>query len=387
MKKICVITGTRADFGLLKPLLHKLKEDKNLDLQIIATAMHLSPEFGSTISEIEDADFKISKEVDCLLSSDTATGISKSIGLAMIGFADAYEDLQPDLVVILGDRTEMLAAATSAMIDNILIAHIHGGETTEGAYDEAIRHSITKMSYWHFTSTETYKNRVIQLGEHPDRVFDVGAIGLDSINNIKLMSKIDFEKSIGMQLDQKTILVTYHPVTLDTLSAKDQFNEILKAIDGVENLKIIFTHANSDRGGRIINQMIKDYVQQNKHKSVEFKSLGQLRYLSALKHVDAVVGNSSSGIIEVPYFNIPTLNIGDRQKGRVYPESVIHSKCDAKEIQKYLQLALERSFLYKIKNQEQVYGDGKASDAIMTVIKEEGAINLKKRFYDLNIQQ
>ena len=387
MKKICVITGTRADFGLLRPLLLKLKEDKDLDLQIIATAMHLSPEFGNTITEIEEANFNISKKVDCLLSSDTATGISKSIGLAMIGFADSYEDLKPDLVVILGDRTEMLAAATSAMIANIPIAHIHGGETTEGAYDEAIRHSITKMSYWHFTSTEIYKNRVIQLGEHPSRVFNVGAIGLDSINNLKLMSKIDFEKSIAMQLDQKTILVTYHPVTLDTLSAKDQFNEILKAIDGIENLKIIFTHANSDRGGRIINQMIKDYVQKNKHKSVEYKSLGQLRYLSALKYVDAVVGNSSSGIIEVPYFNIPTLNIGDRQKGRVYPESVIDSKCEAKTIQKALEDALTKSFLDKIKNQKQLYGNGKASDAILKIIKDGEAINLKKKFYDLIIQQ
>jgi GDP/UDP-N,N'-diacetylbacillosamine 2-epimerase (hydrolysing) len=384
MKKICIITGTRADYGLLRPLIERIERRVDLKLQLIATAMHLSPEFGMTINEIGADGFKVDKKIDCLLSSDSSVGISKSIGLAQISIAEALDELKPDSVVILGDRTEMLAAATAALIANIPIAHIHGGETTEGAYDEAIRHAITKMSYWHFTSTEVYRKRVIQLGEAPDRVYNVGAIGLDSIKQIKLLDKTDFEKSIDFKLNNPTALVTYHPVTLEDKSAEEQFKNILKALESRHDLNIIFTHANSDKGGRIINKMILDYVSKNPDKSVHFKSLGQLRYLSALKHVNLVIGNSSSGIIEVPYFSIPTVNIGDRQKGRVHPLSVMNCNNDVMAIQKAIHLALSDKMKDKIKTQKQLYGMGKASHHIIEILSKENPIQLKKKFYDLN---
>lgn len=383
MKKIAVITGTRAEFGLLKPLIDQILLSKEFQLQLIVTAMHLSPEFGYTADEIEKSGYKIAKKVECLLSSDTAVGVTKSIGLAMIGFADAMEELQPDLIVILGDRSEMLAAATAAMIANISIAHIHGGETTEGAYDEAIRHAITKMSYWHFASTEIYRNRIIQLGENPDRVFNVGAIGLDSIINLKLLSRDEFEKSINFTLGEKNILITFHPVTLENNSAEEQFTEILNAIKSLDETHFIFTHANSDKNGRIINRMITRFVTENKEIAVDFKSLGQLRYLSSLQYMDVVMGNSSSGILEVPSFNIPTINIGDRQKGRVMAESLINTKPEIEEIQKALKLAFSDSFRAKIKNQKQLYGNGNAANQIIRVLNRLPSDDLKKVFYDL----
>lgn len=384
MKKIAVITGTRAEFGLLRPLIDKIHKSSQYELQLVVTAMHLSPEFGNTADEIEKAGYKISKKVECLLSSDTSVGINKSIGLAMIGFADAMDELNPDLVVILGDRSEMFAAATTSMIANIPIAHIHGGETTEGAYDEGIRHAVTKMSFLHFASTETYRQRIIQLGEHPNRVFNVGAIGLDSIRKLKLLSREEFEKSIGFSLGKRNILVTYHPVTLDDNTAKEQFDAILKTIKSLYDTHIIFTHANSDKNGRIINQMISQFVFENKDISVDFKSLGQLRYLSSLQFVDVVLGNSSSGILEVPYFSIPTINIGDRQKGRVMPESVINCEPVKSEIESALTKAFSSKFREKIKNQVQLYGNGNSSDQIMDVIEVYPTNDLKKEFYDLN---
>lgn len=383
MKKIAVITGTRAEFGLLRPLIDQILLSNEFQLQLIVTAMHLSPEFGYTADEIEKSGYKIAKKVECLLSSDTAVGISKSIGLAMIGFADAMEELQPNLTVILGDRSEMLAAATAAMIANIPIAHIHGGETTEGAYDEAIRHAITKMSYWHFASTEIYRNRIIQLGENPDRVFNVGAIGLDSIKNLELLSREDFEKSINFTLGEKNILITFHPVTLENNSAEEQFTELLNALKSLEQTHFIFTHSNSDKNGRIINQMITRFVSENKAIAVDFKSLGQLRYLSSLQYMDVVMGNSSSGILEVPSFNMPTINVGDRQKGRVMAESVINTIPETEKIQEALKLAFSDSFRAKIINQKQLYGNGNASMQVMGVLKRLPSDDLKKVFYDL----
>lgn len=383
LKKIAVITGTRAEFGLLKPLLNQIEKSNPFQLQLIATAMHLSPEFGYTISEIEKSGFKVDKKVECLLSSDTAVGVTKSMGLALIGFADALEELKPDLVIILGDRSEMLAAASAAMIANIPIAHIHGGETTEGAYDESIRHAITKMSYYHFASTETYRQRIIQLGESPDRVFNVGAIGLDSIQSLDLLNKNEFEKSIDFKLGKRNVLVTFHPVTLENNSAAVQFKAILDAIKTLENTHFIFTLANSDKNGRIINQMIEKFVTENKVNSISFKSLGQLRYLSALQHIDVVLGNSSSGIIEVPYFKIPTINIGDRQKGRVMPKSVINCEPKIDFIKEVLTKAFDATFKEKIKNQKQLYGEGNTVEKIMPVISNIHTGDLKKPFYDL----
>ena len=383
MRKIAVITGTRAEFGLLKPLIKEINEHEELRLQLVVTAMHLSPEFGNTIEEIELAGYIPDKKVECLLSSDTAVGVTKSLGLAMIGFADAFEELSPDLIVILGDRSEMLAAASAAMVANIPIAHIHGGETTEGAYDEGIRHAISKMSYFHFASTETYRKRIIQLGEDPSRVFNVGAIGLDSINTLRLQSKEEIEKAIDFKLGEKNILITYHPVTLENNSSEKQFQEILDALKDLRDTKFIFTHANSDKNGRIINRMIEDFVKRNPEISIAFQSLGQLRYLSALQYVDAVVGNSSSGIVEVPYFNIPTINIGDRQKGRVRAESVIEAEPISESIRLALGKALDHSFREKIKDQQQSYGSGKSAEKIMSIIANQSFDYLKKPFYDI----
>jgi len=383
LKKIAVITGSRAEFGLLSPLIDEIHKDKNMQLQLIVTAMHLSPEFGYTVDEIEKKAYKIDKKVECLLSSDTAVGITKSVGLATIGFADALNELSPDLVIILGDRTEMLAAASAAMVANIPIAHIHGGETTEGAYDESIRHAITKMSYLHFASTETYRQRIIQLGEHPDRVFNVGAIGLDFLKNLVFLNKEEFEQSINFKLGKNNILITFHPVTLEKESAEVQFKAILDVLGTLEDTHFIFTHANSDKNGRVINQMIEQFVNENQDQAVAFKSLGQLRYLSALRQVDMVLGNSSSGIIEVPYFNIPTINIGDRQKGRILSGSVIQAEPTVYAITLALEKAVDISFKTKIKSQEQLYGSGNTAEKIMGILRNQNVDNVKKSFYDI----
>ena len=380
MRKICVITGTRAEFGLLRPLITLIAKDEELQLQLIATGMHLSPEFGYTLDEIIASGFVVDKKVECLLSSDTSVGVSKTIALAISGFADAFEVLQPDLVVVLGDRTEILGAVIAAGMANIPIAHLHGGETTEGAYDEAIRHSITKFSHLHFTSTEAYRKRVIQLGEQPEMVFNVGAIGLDAIKNLKLLNKEEFEKSIGFKLKKRNVLITYHPVTLEKEAPIQTFENILQALDQLSETGLIFTHANSDKNGRVINKMITEYVDIHKEKAVAFKSLGQLRYLSALQFVDFVIGNSSSGILEVPAFYIPTINIGDRQKGRICNESVINSNNSLEDIEKSITFALNKQFRETIQQQEMLYGNGTAAEKILKVIKEHPVIPLKKTF-------
>ena len=384
LRKIAIITGTRAEFGLLRPLIDIIESNDDYDLQLVVTAMHLSPEFGYTISEIEKANYRISKKVECVLSSDSAVGVSKSVGLALIGFADALDSLSPDFVFILGDRSEMLAAATAAMFANIPIGHIHGGDTTEGAYDEGIRHAITKMSYLHFASTEVYRKRIIQLGEAPERVFNVGAISLDSIKNLRLLSRADVEKSLDIKLARKNVLITYHPVTLEKESAKEQFQTILNALDTLKNTQLIFTHANSDKDGRLINHMIEDFVQRKCDKAVSFKSLGQLRYLSALQYVDFVIGNSSSGIVEVPYFNVPTINVGDRQKGRLAPQSVINCSSEKDSILAAIQQAFDPEFKKEITHQKQIYGRGNTSELILKIIKEISTEDLKKRFFDIN---
>ncbi|WP_424493696.1 UDP-N-acetylglucosamine 2-epimerase [Salinimicrobium sp. GXAS 041] len=380
--KITVFTGTRAEYGLLKPMLKEIKDSSRQTLQLVVTAMHLSKEFGYTVEEIMEDGFQIDKKIECVLSSDSASGVTKSVGLALIGLGDALYELNPDLVVILGDRSEMLAAATAAMLANIPIAHIHGGDTTEGAYDEGIRHAITKMSYWHFSSTESSRKRIIQMGESPERVFNVGAISLDSIKKLTLLTQKEFEDSIKFKLGKRNILITYHPVTLENNSAEKQFKEILGALDQLSDTRFIFTFANSDKEGRIINKMIEDYVSENKNKAIAFRSLGQIRYLSSLQFMDLVVGNSSSGIVEVPYFNIPTINLGDRQKGRVTPLSVIHSQCIKEDILCALQKAQNPSFLERVKSQKQIYGNGNATKKIMEIIVTPLS-SVKKSFYDI----
>ncbi|MCG3679274.1 UDP-N-acetylglucosamine 2-epimerase [Aliarcobacter butzleri] len=385
MKKICVVTGTRAEYGLLYWLMKEIEADKEFQLQLIVTGMHLSPEFGLTYKEIEK-EFKINKKIEMLLSSDTSIGISKSMGLAQISFAEVYEELKPDIVVVLGDRYEIFSATSAAMIAKIPIAHLHGGETTEGAFDESIRHSITKMSHLHFTATEEYRNRVIQLGEHPSRVFNVGGMGIENIKRLKLLTKEEFENSIDFKLNKKNILVTFHPVTLENSTAQEQFQELLEVIDELEDTNIIFTKANSDTDGRIINQMIDDYVARNFHKSVRFTSLGQLRYLSALQYVDAMVGNSSSGLLEAPSFKIGTINIGDRQKGRIKADSVIDCSVNKTDIEKAFERLYSKEFQNSLINVKNPYGDGCASNIIIEEIKKVDLQNiLKKSFYDLKV--
>lgn len=384
MKKIGVVTGTRAEYGLLKPLIKALDKAQNLQLQLLVTGMHLMPEFGNTYLQIEEDGFRIDAKIDDGLSGDSAISITKAVGSALVGFADTLKNLNPDMIIVLGDRSEIFAAVTAAMMTNIPVAHIHGGETTEGAYDEFIRHAITKMSHLHFTSTVTYRNRVIQLGEHPSRVFNVGAIGVDSIRQVNFLDKETFEESISKKLDRTAVLITFHPVTLENATAAFQFGELLKALDIMEDTTLIFTKPNSDRDGQIIVKMIDDYVTKNSQKAVAFTSLGQLRYLSALKHVDFVIGNSSSGILEVPYFKIPTIDIGDRQKGRLAAESVIHCSPKFENINEAIIKARTKIFLSSIQSQPSLYGDGHATEKIMEQIKIFDVSNTKKSFYDLN---
>lgn len=386
MKKICVITGSRAEYGLLKPIISKIEKDNQLKLQLVSTGMHLSTEFGLTYKEIENDGYRIDEKIEILLSSDTAVGISKSMGLAMISFSECFTRLNPDLILVLGDRFEIFAAVSVAMVSRIPVAHLHGGEATEGLIDEAIRHCISKMSYLHFTSTEEYRKRVIQLGEAPERVFNVGAIGIENIKNINLLSKEELEKQINFKLGEKFAIVTFHPVTLEKSSSEEQFRNLLGALECFEDLKIIFTKANSDTEGRIINQMIDEYVNKNLHKTIAFTSMGQLRYLSAIKHANVVIGNSSSGIIEVPEFKVPTINIGDRQKGRVQSKSVINCSTDINEIFNAIKKSLDIEFRVMLKNVDHPYGDGEVSSKILSIIKSfllDNKINIKKHFYDL----
>jgi len=381
-RKICVVTGTRAEYGLLYWLMKKIESDKELQLQLIVTGMHLSPEFGLTYQEIEK-DFKIDKKIEMLLSSDTSVGISKSMGLAQISFSESYENLQPNLIVVLGDRYEIFSAVSAAMIARIPIAHLHGGEATEGSIDESIRHSITKMSHLHFVATKEYKNRVIQLGEQPDRVFNVGGLGIDNINKLKLLSRKSFEQAINFSLGEKNILVTFHPVTLESSTAGIQFKELLGALDDLQDTNIIFTKANSDTDGRIINRMIDDYV-TNHDNTISFTSMGQLNYLSALQFVDAVVGNSSSGLLEAPSFKIATINVGDRQSGRIQAESVINCDPNSESIALSIKKIYTTSFQKKLLNTVNPYEQKNSSEKILQIIKNFNITNIiKKKFHDI----
>jgi len=383
--KLCAVTGTRAEYGLLYWLLKGIERDSELQLQLIVTGMHLSPEFGLTYKEIEK-EFTIDKKIEMLLSSDTPIAISKSMGLAQISFAEAYEELKPDLLIVLGDRYEIFAAASAAMIARIPIAHLHGGETTEGAFDEAMRHSITKMSHLHFTGTEEYRRRVIQLGEQPDRVFSVGGMGVENIRRMQLLDKNEFEESISFKLATRNLLVTFHPVTLEETTAEAQFSELLAALDELKDTHLIFTKANSDTAGRVINQMIDDYVSVNSYKAVAFTSLGQLRYLSALQYVDAVVGNSSSGLAEAPSFRIGTINIGDRQKGRIKAVSVIDCEPQQDSVNQALIKLYSVEFQALLLSAKNPYGENCPSNNIIDTIKKTEFKNfIKKEFFDIPI--
>lgn len=381
-RKICVITGTRAEYGLLRWVMEGIQDDSGLTLQIIATGTHLSPEFGLTFREIEQDGFQIDRKVEMLTSSDTPVGIAKSMGLGLIGFADALNELHPDLIVVLGDRFEIFSAVSAALVARIPVAHVHGGETTEGSIDEGLRHSITKMSHLHFVAAEEYRQRVIQLGEQPDRVFMVGGLGVDNIKRMKLLDREALEQSLGIQLGEKSLLVTFHPVTLETGTAADQMAALLAVLDGLHDTQLVFTMPNADTDGRVLKTMIEQFVAQHAN-SRAYTSLGQLRYLSCLAHVDGVVGNSSSGLLEAPSFQKGTINIGDRQRGRLQAASVINCEPTRESITTALKHLYSAGFHTGLRNVRNPYGEGDASEKILATLKSAALDGvLKKSFYN-----
>ena len=383
-KKICIVTGSRAEYGLLYWLIKEIKASQDFELQLIVTGTHLSAEFGLTYKEIEK-DFKINKKIDIDLTLDTSLGISRSMSIAQISFAKAYNKLNPDIIILLGDRYEIFSAASAAMISKLPIAHIHGGEISEGSLDDCMRHCISKMSHLHFVATEEYRTRLIQLGENPSRVFNVGGLGIENIKRFQLLNKSEFEKSIHFKLNKKNILITFHPVTLENNTSKLHFQELLKAINDLDDTSIIFTKTNSDLNGKVINQMIDQYTKKYSKKSIAFSSLGQLRYLSALQFVDAVVGNSSSGLIEAPSFKIATINIGDRQKGRIKAKSVINCLPKKNNIKNSFKKIYSKNFQKLLNNVKNPYDNGFSSKKIIKVLKSIKIENLlKKNFYNID---
>jgi len=387
-RKICVITGTRAEYGLLRWVMQGIKDEAELTLQIIATGMHLSPEFGLTYREVEKDGFQIDRKVEMLTSSDTSVGIAKSMGLGMIGFADALNELEPNLIVVLGDRFEIFAAVSAALVARIPVAHLHGGETTEGAFDEALRHSITKMSHLHFVATEEYRQRVIQLGEQPGRVFLVGGLGIDNIKHLKLLDRTAIEESLDFKLGPKNLLITFHPVTLENQSSDQQMSELLSALDRLgEDTHLIFTMPNADNGGRVLIGMVEEFVAKHRNARA-YTSLGQLRFLSCVKLVDGVVGNSSSGLAEAPSLKTGTVNIGDRQRGRLKAQSVIDCTPQSQAILDAIGKLYSTPYRQILSSVVNPYGDGGASAKIVQTLRSQGLTDLlKKSFYNLNPTQ
>ena len=383
-RKICVVTGTRAEYGLLQPIMQAIKEDQVLELQLVVTGMHLSPEFGLTYKTIEDDDFEISEKIEILLSSDTSIGVAKAIGLATISFSETLDRLKPDFIMVLGDRFELLAVAQVALVSRIPIVHLAGGDVTEGAFDEAIRHSITKMSQLHFVTNKESEKRVHQLGEDPENIHLVGNPGLDHLNSLKLMEKNELEKSLRYSFKSKNILVTFHSVTLDNAPSVNSFSALLEALDSLgEDIGIIFTRPNSDTEGRQLIKMLDEYV-EDRSNCIVYTSLGQLRYLSTVALVDVVVGNSSSGILEVPSLKTATVNIGDRQKGRLRADSII----DCEPITENIKESIQQAFKLDCSTVVNPYGDGNTTERVLKVLRE---INhperlIKKHFYDIDFE-
>jgi GDP/UDP-N,N'-diacetylbacillosamine 2-epimerase (hydrolysing) len=385
-RKICVVTGTRAEYGLLRWLMDGINKSTKLELQIIATGMHLSPEFGLTYKEIENDGFKIDRKVEMLVSSDSSNGIVKSMGLGMIGITDALEDLKPDLLLVLGDRYEIFSAVSASMVFRIPVAHLHGGEATEGLIDEPIRHSITKMSHLHFVANTEYRKRVIQLGEQPDRIFLVGGLGIDNIVKLNLLGRKELEQALGFKLGSKNLMITFHPVTLEHSTSDEQMQELLAALGKLKDTHLIFTMPNADTDGRILFKLIEDFVEKHPN-SKAFTSLGQLRYLSCIQHVDGVVGNSSSGLHEVPSYKKGTINIGDRQRGRIKADSVIDCGPTRKSIGDALKKLYSTDFQRTLKTVVNPYGTGGASEAIVKKLEDISLSDiLKKGFYDLEFE-
>jgi GDP/UDP-N,N'-diacetylbacillosamine 2-epimerase (hydrolysing) len=382
-RKICVITGSRAEYGLLRWVMQGIRDEPNLTLQVIATGMHLSKFFGDTYEEIESDGFVLDRKVETLTEDDTPVGIGKSMGSGMIGFADAFSELRPDLIVVLGDRFEIFSAVAAALVTQIPIAHIHGGELTEGNFDDSLRHSITKMSHLHFVAADEYRNRVIQLGESPDRVFNVGGLGVDSIKNIALIGKDKLEQELKFTFRKQNMLVTFHPVTLDRDFGVKQMTELLNALDSFPEIGLIFTMPNADTGGKSITDLIAIYVQERSN-AVSFVSLGAKRYLSVMACVDGVIGNSSSGLLEAPSLRVGTVNIGDRQRGRIQAKSVISCEPNQRAIKNAIEKLLSFEFKRSLLKVKSPFGVGCASNQIVDYVAKIDLTHVKvKRFFDL----
>ncbi len=383
-RKICVVTGSRADYGLLRWTLLALQTDKRFDLQLCVTGMHLAKEFGSTEREILDDGLLIKRKIDSRLISDSPFGISRSMAAGVEGFAKVYLDLKPDLLLVVGDRFETFAAVVATLPFGIPVAHCHGGELTLGAIDEAMRHAITKMSHLHFVSTEAYKRRVIQLGEDPDRVFISGALGLENISKIKLLGRRALEEELKLPFREKLTVVTFHPPTLELDQIQNQFKQILGALLKLKDTTIVFTMPNADTGGRVIMRMIERFVKENPESAKAFASLGTERYLSLLKQADFVLGNSSSGIIEAPSLKIPTINVGDRQKGRIRAKSVIDVPADTSAIIKGIRKSQRAGFQNMLRRLKNPYDVGSASVVIVRELKRASLKGINKKvFHDL----
>lgn len=381
-KRICVVTGTRAEYGLLRWVMEGIRQSPVLELQLIATGMHLSPEFGLTVTAIEADGFQVDRTVEMLLSSDTAVGVTKSMGLGLIGFADALAELKPDLLLVLGDRYEIFSAAAAAMIARIPIAHLHGGEATEGLIDEPIRHSLTKMAHLHFVASDEYRRRVIQLGEQPERAFNVGGLGIDNILRLKLLGREELAAELGFTFAARNLLITFHPVTLEHNTSAAQMDELLAALAELDDTGLIFTMPNADTEGRVLFGQIEDFCARHP-RAAAYTSLGQLRYLSCIQHVDGVVGNSSSGLAEVPSFKKGTINIGDRQRGRLRAASVIDCAPERTAIRAAIRKLFSAAFQAQLSGVDNPYGNGGASEAIVQILEQYRLDTLlKKRFYD-----
>ncbi len=383
-RKIAIFTGTRAEYGLLYWIIKGLNDAKDIDVKLMVGGMHLSPEFGNTVNEIKRDGFKIAHSFEFLLSSETAEGISKSMGLALISACEFFERDRPDILLVLGDRYESFAVAQAAMIARIPIAHIHGGEITEGLIDEAIRHSITKMSHFHFAATEDYKNRIIQLGESPKNIFNYGAPGIDNIKKLKLLNKKDLSKKFNISFDNPYFMSTYHPVTLTENDGEKELKNLISALDAFKDYQVIISYPNADTNSRVLIEILEKYRDKNSDRVHLFQSLGQLNYLSLLKHSSLVIGNSSSGIIEAPSLKIPTIDIGDRQSGRIKGETVISCQSSINSIKKAIKKGLSKSFNEKCKKSNNPYGDGKASKKIIQSLRNIKLENiLIKKFHNL----
>lgn len=382
-RKICVLTGTRAEYGLLRWLMTDIQNDAVLELQVIATGAHLSPEFGLTYRDIEADGFKIDRKVEMLVSSDSPVGITKSMSLGLSGYADALSDLRPDLLVLLGDRYETFAAAAAALVAKVPVAHLHGGEITEGAFDDALRHAISKLSHLHFVALDDYRHRVIQLGERPESVFTVGGLGMDGMLRQPLLSREQLEQSLDLKFKRRNLLVTFHPATLESAPPEVQMQELLQALDSLDDTQLIFTMPNADTGGRALMSMVDVFVAARPERAKAFASLGQQRYLSCLQFVDAVVGNSSSGVLEAPSFRIGTIDIGDRQRGRLKAASIIECAPQREQIVTALQRVYSTEFQASLREVKNPYGDGGASARIVSLLRDCPLDALiMKRFYD-----